>query len=201
MTCGAGVMRLAKGAGSERAQGEAGGEEGAGNAEEGLDQDGVGGGGVLVESRKAVFGADRHAHDARQPAHMRVGMGGALPGVRHLCCSNTFSRCSGVHRAYCRSSGRKACWRQRALEFAGGSAGAVVARHFGVSVLCSLQEVVQEQCWQGKLAPAWGGDAHAQGAAAREREEGDAAHLALEQQSFFGMGDKEEQGAASAAVR
>ena len=77
----AAVMKHSKGAGEEM-QGEAVGE--AVEDGEGLDQDGIGGGGVLVESTKAVFGADRHAHDAQQPAHMRVGMGGAMPGVRHM---------------------------------------------------------------------------------------------------------------------
>ena len=72
-------MRLGKGVG-EKMQGGAASDFA--EEAEGLDDNGIGGGGVLVESTKAVFGADRHAQDAQQPAHMRVGMSGALPEVR-----------------------------------------------------------------------------------------------------------------------
>ena len=44
--------------------------------DEDLDEDGIGGGGVVSESRPAVFGATNHAEDAQQPAWMRIGLAG-----------------------------------------------------------------------------------------------------------------------------
>ena len=47
-----------------------------------LDQDGIGGGGVVTESRPAVFGTAKHAEDVKQPAWMRVGLSGPVTTVR-----------------------------------------------------------------------------------------------------------------------
>jgi hypothetical protein len=52
--------------------------------DEGVDEDGIGGGGVVTESRPAVFGASNHAEDAQQPAHMRVGLAGPREVQAHL---------------------------------------------------------------------------------------------------------------------
>ena len=58
----------------EPGYGELGAVAADGLAEEELDEDGIGGGGVAIESRPAVFGATNHAEDVQQPAWARVGL-------------------------------------------------------------------------------------------------------------------------------
>ena len=54
--------------------------------------------------------------------------------------------------------------------------------------LVYLEVLLKKQaCWPS----AWGWHMHVQGGIVGERGEGEVANLALEQQSYFGMGDKE----------